>query len=162
VRDAIPFGSVLAVPAGDHLDAVAVWLPPSRFPWTPVRKLRAAPAFARIMAAAPRAFPAFARYGATVEAAHRGEPHWYLVVLSVRPEQQGRGLGTALVEPILARADREGVPCRVETADPANVSFYRRLGFEVVDPAFAVIPGGPSLTTFHRSPPTGTGDPSGD
>jgi hypothetical protein len=57
---------------------------------------------------------------------------------------------------------REGVPCRVETADPANVSFYRRLGFEEVDPAFAVIPGGPSLTTFHRSPPTGTGDPSGD
>jgi GNAT superfamily N-acetyltransferase len=152
VRDAIPYGSVLAVTNGHRVEATAVWLPPGRFPWTTWRKLRAAPAFARIMALAPRTFPTFMRYGANVEAAHRDEPHWYLVVLSVRPESQRQGLGSRLVGPILERADRDGLPCRLETSDPANVAFYQRFGFEVDDPAFAAIPGGPSLTTMRRPP----------
>jgi GNAT superfamily N-acetyltransferase len=117
-----------------------------------VRKLRATPAFLRIMVAAPRVFAPFGRFGAGVEAAHRDGPHWYLVVMSVRPERQGQGLGTALVKPILERADRDGMVCRLETADPNNVPFYQRLGFDVVDTAFAPIPGGPPLTTFRRSP----------
>jgi hypothetical protein len=71
VRDAVPFGAVLSAWTGDRVDAVAVWLPPGRFPWTPVRKLRATPAFLRIMVAAPRVFAPFARFGAGVEAAHR-------------------------------------------------------------------------------------------
>ncbi|MGH8978549.1 MAG: GNAT family N-acetyltransferase [Acidimicrobiia bacterium] len=160
VRDAIPFGSVLAAQAGDRIDGVAVWLPPSAFPWTPARKLRAFPAFTRIMAAAPRAFPRFMRYGSNMEAAHRGMQHWYLVVLSVRPEMQGRGLGSALLTPILERADRDGIDCSAETADPANIAYYRRFGFEVVDPAFAALPEGPPLTVFHRPPaPHGRGGP---
>jgi ribosomal protein S18 acetylase RimI-like enzyme len=150
VRDAIPYGWVLAVTDGDRVDATAVWLPPGRFPWTRRRKLRATPAFVRVMAVAPRAFPTFMRYGTNMEAAHRDEPHWYLVVLSVRPERQRQGLGSRLVEPILERADRDGVSCRLETSDPANVAFYQRFGFEVADPAFAAIPGGPFLTTMQR------------
>jgi GNAT superfamily N-acetyltransferase len=152
-RGAFPFGSVLAVTGGDRVEATAVWLPPGRFPWTPSRKLRATPAFARIMITAPRSFPTFMGYGANVEAAHNDEPHWYLVVLSVRPDSQRRGLGSRLVEPILERADRQGLPCRLETSDPANV-FYQRFGFEVTDPAFAAIPGGPHLTTMQRPSPT--------
>ncbi|HLM63568.1 MAG TPA: GNAT family N-acetyltransferase [Acidimicrobiales bacterium] len=104
------------------------------------------------MATAPMAFPTFMRYGANMEAAHRDEPHWYLVVLSVRPERQRQGLGSRLVEPILDRADCDGVACRLETPDPANVGYYRRFGFEVTDAAFAALPGGPPLTTMHRPP----------
>jgi GNAT superfamily N-acetyltransferase len=155
VRDAIPYGSVLGVIGGDRIEATAVWLPPGRFPWTPWRKLRATPAFTRIMIAAPRAFRRFMRYGANVEAAHRDQEHWYLVVLSVRPECQRRGLGSLLIEPILERADRVGLPCSLETSDPANVAFYRRFGFEVTDPALAALPGGPALTTMGRPPPPG-------
>ena len=158
VRDAVPFGSVLSAWTGDRVDAVAVWLPPERFPWTRIRKLRATPAFLRIMAAAPRAFAPFARFGTGVEAAHRDAPHWYLVVMSVRPERQRQGLGKALVKPILERADRDGVVCRLETADPNTIPFYTRLGFDVVDTAFSPIPGGPTLTTFRRSPAAGYHD----
>lgn len=158
VRDAVPFGSVLSAWTGDRVDAVAVWLPPERFPWTRIRKLQATPAFLRIMVAAPRAFAPFARFGTGVEAAHRDGPHWYLVVMSVRPERQRQGLGKALVKPILERADRDGVVCRLETADPNNIPFYTRLGFDVVDTAFSPIPGGPTLTTFRRSPAAGYHD----
>jgi ribosomal protein S18 acetylase RimI-like enzyme len=151
VRDAIPFNSVLAVRAGRHVHATAVWLPPGAFPWSTRRKLRALPAFARVLAAAPRSFRSFARYGANLERHHAGEnPHWYLVVLSVRPDHQRQGLGTRLLEPVLERADRDGVTCRLETSDPTNVAYYRRFGFDVVEPPHEVLPGGPPLITMRR------------
>ena len=153
VRDAIPFGSALAIWRGPLVAATAVWLPPGGNPWSTRRKLAATPGLSRVMLADPRAFPSFVRYGANVERAQDPEPHWYLEVLSVRPEHQRHGLGSRLVTPILERADRDRVPCHLETADPANVDFYRRFGFEVVDPALEVIPGGPTLTTMRRPPP---------
>jgi hypothetical protein len=153
VRDAIPFGSALAIWRGPLVAATAVWLPPGRNPWSTRRKLAATPALTRVMIADPRAFPTFVRYGANVERAQDPEPHWYLEVLSVRPEHQRHGLGSRLVTPILERADRDRVPCHLETADPANVDFYGRFGFEVVDPALDAIPGGPTLTTMRRPSP---------
>jgi len=152
VRDAIPLGAALAVWRGPLVAATAVWLPPGGFPWSYRRKVAAAPGLTRVLIAAPQAFPRFMRFGANLERAHTREPHWYLEVLSVRPEYQRRGLGSRLVRPILERADRDGVACHLETADPANVPYYRRFGFEVVDPALEVLPGGPTLTMMRRPP----------
>jgi ribosomal protein S18 acetylase RimI-like enzyme len=152
VRDAIPFGHALAVAEAGELAAVAVWLPPGTFPWTGRRKLRATGAFLRVLRADPRAFRAFMRYGSNAEAAHPTEPHWYLVVLSVHPEAQRRGHGSRLIRPILERADQDGLPCYLETSDPANVAFYTRFGFEVVDPQLALVPGGPTHVAMRRHP----------
>jgi hypothetical protein len=55
-------------------------------------------------------------------------------------------------QPILEQADRDGAPCRLETSNPDNAAFYQRFGFEVTDPAFAALPGGPFLTTMRRPP----------
>jgi ribosomal protein S18 acetylase RimI-like enzyme len=151
VRDAIPLGSALATWRGPTVAAAAVWLPPGAFPWSIRRKLAATPALVRVLLADPRAFPIFVGYGANVERAHPAEPHWYLEFLSVRPEYQRHGLGSRLVRAGLERADREGLPCYLETADPANVAYYRRFSFEVVDAALEAIPGGgPTLTTMRR------------
>jgi ribosomal protein S18 acetylase RimI-like enzyme len=150
VRDAIPFGAVLAISTGKPIEAVAVWLPPGAFPWTPWRKAKATADFGRVLVADPRAFPTFVRYGTNLERSHAEEPHWYLVVLSVRPEHQRRGFGTRLVEPLLRRANRDHLPCRLETSDSANVAFYSRFGFEVVEPALAVVPGGPTMISMRR------------
>lgn len=152
IRDAVPFGSVLAAASGSTVDAVAVWLPPGAFPWTAWRKARATPAFVRVLLADPKAFPAFVRYGGNAERVHPAEPHWYLVVLSVRPEAQRRGLGSRLVEPALGRADREGLPCYLETSDPDNVPFYERFGFSVSEPSLALVPGGPTHVAMRRPP----------
>jgi ribosomal protein S18 acetylase RimI-like enzyme len=152
VADAVRFGAVRAVAAeGERLASVAVWLPPGAFPWSAGRKARATPAFLRVLAADPANFGRFVRYGTAAERAHQGmATYWYLVVLGVRPEAQRQGHGTALIEPVLARADRDGVDCRLETADPANVAYYRRFGFEVADPALRLVPGGPTHTSMHR------------
>ena len=64
---------------------------------------------------------------------HPREPHWYLETLSVSPPAQRRGIGTALIEPGLARADADGVGCYLETQRESNIPYYRRFGFELTD-----------------------------
>jgi GNAT superfamily N-acetyltransferase len=44
------------------------------------------------------------------------EPHWYLAFLGVEPSEQGRGVGSALLRPVLDRAAAEGAPAWLETA----------------------------------------------
>ena len=47
------------------------------------------------------------------EELHRVHPvlsHWYLGLLGVAPEYQGRGLGGALLGDFLARVDRDQAP----------------------------------------------------
>jgi len=79
------------------------------------------------------------------------EPHWYVMVLGVAPAFQGQGYGRALLQPMLDRADTDGVPCYLETTQPKNVTFYQRLGFRVlvddVEPE-----SGLQVWTFRRDP----------
>lgn len=56
-------------------------------------------------------------------------PHWYLWALAVRPGCQGQGLGGSLLAPMLERADRDGLPCYLETQTEQNESYYARRGF---------------------------------
>ena len=58
------------------------------------------------------------------------EEHWYLNTLSVSPEMQGKGVGSALIQPGLDRADADGLGCYLETQRRRNIPFYRRFGFE--------------------------------
>ena len=59
-------------------------------------------------------------------------PHEYLWVLGVAPEAQRRGIGGRLLEPVLTKADAQGVPCYLETQTEGNVAFYRKRGFDTV------------------------------
>lgn len=63
---------------------------------------------------------------------HPEEPHWYLAILGVDAARHGRGQGGELIREALARCDAEGLIAYLESSNPANVSFYRRHGFEVV------------------------------
>jgi GNAT superfamily N-acetyltransferase len=59
--------------------------------------------------------------------------YWYLQMLGVDPQYQGKGFSSRLVKPMLARADREGLPCFLETQLEKNVSLYKHFGFRVVE-----------------------------
>lgn len=61
---------------------------------------------------------------------HPNEAHWHLPLVGVRPEHQGKGYGTALMAPALARCDREGTLAYLEATTPLNARLYERLGFE--------------------------------
>ena len=60
------------------------------------------------------------------------EAYWYLSMLGVVPDRQGCGIGRALIEPIIYRADTAGMPICLETAQPRVATFFRRLGFRQV------------------------------
>ena len=59
------------------------------------------------------------------------EPHYYLMVLGVSPQMQGKGIGTKLIEPVLQRADALGYKCYLETETEINIKFYEKNGFHV-------------------------------
>lgn len=60
------------------------------------------------------------------------KPHWYLFLLGVDPNNQGQGIGGALIAPTLLKADKSRIPCYLETTKEANVSYYENYGFSVV------------------------------
>jgi ribosomal protein S18 acetylase RimI-like enzyme len=66
-----------------------------------------------------------------MEASHPKEPFWHLAFIGVDPARQGRGIGAGLLRHTLARVDAAGVQAYLESSNPANVSLYRRHGFDV-------------------------------
>lgn len=64
---------------------------------------------------------------------HPRQPHWYISVLRVHPDQQGKGLGGELLRPILRNADEESVIVYLECSNPNSLDFYRKYGFKVMD-----------------------------
>ncbi|MDT0353280.1 GNAT family N-acetyltransferase [Pseudonocardia charpentierae] len=81
---------------------------------------------------------------------HPHEPHEYLWFLGVIPTAQGHGLGSALMAPVLQRADRAGHPAYLEATSPRSKALYERHGFRAATP-FAVA-GGPPLWPMWRDP----------
>ncbi|MEX0719119.1 MAG: GNAT family N-acetyltransferase [Balneolaceae bacterium] len=59
------------------------------------------------------------------------EVHWYLMALGVDSTKQGKGTGSALLHPLLAKADKEGTDCYLETFSLRNIKFYEKFGFKV-------------------------------
>jgi len=60
------------------------------------------------------------------------EPHWYLFCVGVDPDFQNNGIGTKIMYPVLQLADKSGISCYLDTANKRSLSFFIRLGFEVV------------------------------
>jgi ribosomal protein S18 acetylase RimI-like enzyme len=81
---------------------------------------------------------------------HPAAPHWYLFFLGTRPEHQSRGLGSALVRPVLEACDADELPAYLEATSERNAQLYRRHGFEVVGEIR--LPDGPSLWPMWREP----------
>ena len=152
LRDALGFGRVYAASRGGELVGVAAWLPPGAFPLSVRRQLRAAPDMVRVLAAAPRSVPRLGRFVAGVSRLHPARPYWYLAVVGVEPGARGLGIGTRLLEPVLARAYEAGQPCYLETMTERNVGWYRGLGFEVRRAGVSFTPGGPPNWTMLRPP----------
>lgn len=79
-----------------------------------------------------------------------GDDHWYLAVLGTHPDHQGRGVGSALLRPVLDRCDLDGTGAYLESSKPENVPFYERHGFRTTA---VITPGGsPPLTLMWRDP----------
>ena len=152
--------AIFACEVENRLTGVAAWLPPE-----PAETTRRSAWLARVASMEVRIlFPrAKARVLAGFEELgqrHPATPHWYLAFVGIEPGQQGRGLGTSLLAPVLQRADEAGVTCYLETPFPETRAFYRRLGFgdtEELHPAL----GAPPIWTMTRGPGSASAVSSG-
>lgn len=80
-------------------------------------------------------------------------------MLGVAPTTQGKGVGHRLIEPVLARATADQVPCYLETVSPHARDFYVRHDFVVVDRA-QQLANGPQHWIMRREPRPSAGTDS--
>lgn len=132
---------------------VAVWFSPGNLPIGLSHMVRSGMVLAPLKVGwVP--FVRFMRCMSPLERLHKQNApaqHWYLYVLGVDPPSQGQGLGSALMQPVLARADADGLACYLETFNARTVPLYKRHGFEVAaegDPP----KGAPHFWTMIRPP----------
>ena len=85
-----------------------------------------------------------------LERRHPRQRHYYLPYIGVRSAAQGRGLGTALLRPVLERCDRERLPAYLEVSSPDNARLYRRLGFTTTETIRPL--GSPPIELMIRNP----------
>ena len=135
------------------VEGAAIWLPPGKT-HTPALQMLAAGMYQAPFRMGMGNFTRFMRALDVMEKLHKEatpEDHWYLMVLGVDPPRQGQGVGSALMAPVLERADAAGLPCYLETQKAINVKLYRKHGFEVV--VEDDLPkGGPHYWTMKRMP----------
>jgi GNAT superfamily N-acetyltransferase len=107
----------------------AMWLPwgaPSEISLSATLQL----AWALIATGSPSAIGRALDAGNRMQAHHPKEPHLYLFTLGTRLASRGKGIGKALLAPVLAECDRTGTAVYLENSNPVNEGFYRSHGFE--------------------------------
>lgn len=99
-------------------------------------------------------------FGAATAPFQVDAPHLHLNMIGVRRRAQGEGLGRWLIEhvQVLSHDDSESEGVTLTTEDPANVSLYQYLGYELVGKAVVA----PELTTWGFFRPDGGGKASAE
>jgi ribosomal protein S18 acetylase RimI-like enzyme len=121
-RVALTRGSVWT---SSDLAGAALSMPPGKWR-TPLRALLAhATTFGLRQARA-------ARLVVAIESRHLREPHYYIADIGVRPQMQGKGLGSALMRPTLDRCDEQRLPAYLEASSERSAALYERLGFSAI------------------------------
>ena len=87
-----------------------------------------------------------------MEERHLREPHFYIRAVGVRTALQGQGLGSALMQPTLERADSAGLATYLEASSERSAALYERLGFLHLD-VLELPEGGPPVWRMRRPPP---------
>lgn len=132
VRYGVLFGRVLTTP-GDPL-GVAVWLAPGETAMTDDR-IMAAGMDASAHVLGEEAFGRFMAAMQHIEGSYEQDvpsERWHLALIGVHPDHAGRGVGSTLIRSVLRAADRQRLPCYLETANARNVPFYEGHGFATI------------------------------
>ena len=133
----------------DDLACAALWAPPQRWrsSWREDLALTRSVARGRIAARLPLTVTGMLG----LERKHPREPaHWYLAVLGTDPAAQGRGLGSAVLQPVLERCDADEVGAYLESSKERNIDFYARHGFRVMGEIKLSF--GPTMWPMWRDP----------
>ncbi len=127
----------------------AVWGPPGRWRVPMLRTLRPA---RRMATAFGRRLPLAIWTQLRLERLHPPKPqHWYLHYLGVEPRRQGRGVGGALLAPVLKLCEEQRIGAYLESSTERNRALYERNGFSLTG-TFNMPAGGPVIREMWRDP----------
>lgn len=141
VEHALEYGTVDLLADGT---AVAVWVRRER-PIPPPRDYDQ-----RLAVACGQHVDRFRILDDLFEAHHPPQPHHHLALLAVRPEYQGTGRGTALLDHHHVQLDFLVLPSYLEAASWRSAELYARNGYRR-RPSFA-LPNGASFHPMWRDP----------
>jgi GNAT superfamily N-acetyltransferase len=96
----------------------------------------------------------FAVFDAELDAHHlTGAEHHHLAILAIRPDRQGQGTGTALLNAHHAVLDQQGITAYLEASDQRTRAIYLRHGYGDYGSPIR-LPGGVPMFPMTR-PPSG-------
>jgi GNAT superfamily N-acetyltransferase len=127
----------------------AAWIAPGNWPPPASFELALAPAMLRTFGRHPLRAVAASRVNGR---GHPVEPHWFLDYIAVDAPERGRGVGSALMRPVLERCDAECVAAFLNAGSERSRDLYVRHGFEVIR-RVELPRGGPALWQMWREPP---------
>lgn len=131
VRYALLYGETYTTKS---MEGIACWFPPGQTKLTFGRIMRSGlyTAPLKMGLAAYHRFDKYLSYADELHERHAPKSHRYLWALGVDPPNQGKGIGSQLLEAGLARADTERAACYLETGLERSVRFYEKFGFKVM------------------------------
>ena len=132
LRYTFKFGGVYA--PSPNLEGVVAWLPHNKVKipiWQYVR-LGMLPVIAGVGKDVRNELLLYDRLSKKKHKEYANFPHLYLYNIAVDPEHQGKGWASVLLNPMLAKADKQRLPCYLESPE-RNVSLYEHYGFEVLE-----------------------------
>lgn len=130
------------------VEAAALWAPPGAWKVPVTSIVKYTPRFLKLYGLR---FFSNLQVLTDLEKLHPEEPHYYLEFIGTDPAHQGKGFGKMLFEPMVERADREGVGMYLENSKEQNLAFYGRFGFEVRQ-RMEHRRGGPPMWLMWRDP----------
>ena len=145
----VPNGTVWTTPG---YDGAVTELPPGA--WEMPKAATGKEAL-KWMRAFGRRLPLAIRVQRAMAERHLREPHFYVRTVGVRTALQGQGVGSALMQPTLERADSAGLPAYIEASSQRSAALYERLGFVHMD-VLELPEGGPPVWLMRRSPAGGS------
>jgi ribosomal protein S18 acetylase RimI-like enzyme len=130
-RYSLLYGEAYTTP---EVEGVCCWLPPGDTDLKIGRLIRAGflGTVVRFGWAAYRRFDRNMNYSEKLHKQFASMPHWYLWAIAVDGSCRRQGIGTALMQPVMAPATAAGAPCYLETHQERNVRFYESNGYHVV------------------------------
>jgi len=131
-RYSLKFG--VAYASSSNLEGVAAWLPHDKVKvplWQYVR-LGMLPVIIRVGKDVRNQLLHYDKLAKNKHKEYANFPHLYLYNIAVDPKHQGKGWTSVLLNPMLNKADKEQLPCYLESPE-RNVSLYEHFGFEVLE-----------------------------
>ena len=150
----LPVGLAEGAYVDRELVGMALWLPPNAQSGLWWREWLCLPTLLRTVGLKRTRFM-MREYGAFDHAWPSDKRFHYLGLIAVAPDAQGMGVGSALLQAGMERAEQDGVGVYLETGTEANLAFYRKHGFDILQEIH--LPTAPMHWAMWR-PPTQSSD----